>query len=78
VRAICVSLNKCSGNETSSNLPLQGDRVSTCEDGEQEGVLRDEVGRDDMTPGCVVLEAGEAGRGQVEQTTFLTGNRIIL
>jgi hypothetical protein len=48
-----VPISKSSGgDETSSNLPLQGDQALTCGDGEQEGVLRGEETRDDMIPGC--------------------------
>jgi hypothetical protein len=41
------------------DVPLQGDQASVCGDVEQEGVLRDEVVRDDIL-GRIVLGVGEA------------------
>ena len=65
-----VSINESSGNETLSNLPLQGDQALTCGDGEQEEVLRDEERRDDTIPGCVVLGGRGAVQRQVGRATF--------
>jgi hypothetical protein len=54
-----VRINKILGDETLSNLPLQGDQALTCGDGEQEEVLRDEERRDGMIPGCRGAVQGE-------------------
>lgn len=44
-----------------SNVPLQGDQASICEDVGREGALQDEVVRDDILDRIVlVFGAGEA------------------
>lgn len=60
----CVRINKSPGDETSSNVPLQGDLALTCGDGERGGVLRDEGMRD----GCIEPGARAAVQRQVGRT----------
>lgn len=66
----CVPINKSQGDDTSSNIPLQGGQALTCGDGGQEEVLRDEVTRDEMVLGCIVPGPRGAVQGQVGWTTF--------